>query len=417
MPKWVEEQFLDGLDHPGPSPRRSWRRFLKRALVHSRLLPLLVPDFVLVASKRRDRSTKLQEWLRERLELSWKPHGCPTAAGMMTWELHTNAFEPKSVVRIGDMKSGQAVAFLKIAIGNQRSSGDLEMELANLVKIRDSLKISLSQSISVPQILGNFRVGNTSYCLESAARGTKLSRMVHRLGYFSDLRRAEKDFAHIVGCIIDLTKVLKNVAGARAIDSSWRGIPEEFKFSSQIRASVKAARYFSGAAASSDTAWIQHGDLSVENIFLDVQTRRIELLDWADMANGFPPLYDFFSLFYSTGYLHPADEALRFTSEEERWNATFDAVFFSKRGFGQIAGELILNVCEQLNVQTDLIPALLVEFLIVRSHYFLLRKAPVQQRVHQRLLQICIEKNLRVFGRFQIGNPSPALSDCKTTPH
>ena len=29
MPKWVEEQFLDGLDHPGPSPRRSWRRSLK----------------------------------------------------------------------------------------------------------------------------------------------------------------------------------------------------------------------------------------------------------------------------------------------------------------------------------------------------------------------------------------------------
>jgi Phosphotransferase enzyme family len=316
-------------------------------------------------------------------------------------------------VRIGDVKSGQDIAFLKIANETLKGASGLELEMTNLVKIRDSLQISPSQAITVPQVLGSFYIANTMYCLESAAQGTKLSRIVRRLGYFSDLRRAEKDFAYIVGCLIDTTKALKNVAGARAIDSSWRDIPEEFRLSSEMCARIEAARYFGGLHGGFETAWVQHGDMSVENIFLDPQTGRIEVLDWADMANGFPPLYDLFSLFYSTGYLHATEEGMRFPSEEERWIATFNTVFASDTGFGQTAAELTLNACERLKVPTELIPALLVEFLLVRSHYFV-RKSLVQQRIHQRLLQICVTHNLRVFGRFQIGDPSFVLSKCKT---
>ena len=103
-------------------------------------------------------------------------------------------------------------------------------------------------------------------------------------------------------------------------------------------------------------------------------------------------MYDFFHLFYSMGYLAGADETVRFPSEEERWVASFRAVFFGDTGFAHIVRDLILHACERLRVRPELIPALLVEFLLVRSHYYR-TKSVVQRRVHLRLLQICLEWN------------------------
>jgi len=147
--------------------------------------------------------------------------------------------------------------------------------------------------------------------------------------------------------------------------------------------------------------WIQHGDLSVENVFLDSQTSSIEVIDWADLAAGFPPLYDLFTLFFSAGYLSPAQESVTFPNEEERWIASFDSIFLSDVGFARTAQKLILHACEQLEVPPEQIPLLLVEFLLIRSHYYK-RKSPVLYRVFQRLLQLCFEQSRSVFGRFPI---------------
>jgi hypothetical protein len=234
--------------------------------------------------------------------------------------------------------------------------------------------------------------------------------MVRRPNYFVDARRVENEFARIVGAIIELTEVLNNVSGVRMIDSSWLKIPEELKNSPEMRAAIEERRYWGGSSPGPRATWIQHGDLSVENISLDMQTGRIEVVDWADLAGGFPPLYDLFSLFYSTGYLVPADEAVRFCSEEARWIASFDAVFFSDTGFAQIARELMLHACQRMKVQPELIPALLVEFLLVRLHYYRTRSL-VEHRIHLRLLQqFCLEQNRSVFGWFPAGRPSASLS-------
>ena len=189
------------------------------------------------------------------------------------------------------------------------------------------------------------------------------------------------------------------------MSSSWREIPKEFDHRPAMRAAIEESRYFGRSSANSCATWIQHGDLSVENIFLNRKTGRIEVLDWVDLAGGFPPMYDFFHLFYSTGYLDPADEVVKFPGEEERWVATFNTLFFSDRGFALTVRDLILHACERLRVEPGRIPALLVEFLLIRSHYYRTKSA-VQNRVHLRLLQLCLEQNRPVFGRFQMGRAS-----------
>ena len=57
------------------------------------------------------------------------------------------------------------------------------------------------------------------------------------------------------------------------------------------------------------------------------------MFDWGDLAAGLPPLYDFFQFFYSTGYLAPSEETVSFPSEEDRWIATFKAVFLLDSAF------------------------------------------------------------------------------------
>jgi ubiquinone/menaquinone biosynthesis C-methylase UbiE len=412
MPQWIREQFIDRLDHPAPSPRKGWRRWLKRSFAFSRILRLTLPEFVFVASNGMNRKTKIQSWFQGRLESATNVYAHATGQQGTVWALCTHPFAQKSVARLGDPKCGRESAFVRVEVGDPNGAARLETELTNSAKIRDILRAGKSLSIGVPCELGKLRVGNVLYSLESTAQGTKLSRLVRRPGYYRNSRRVEKDFTSVVHGVIELTKALRNVSGLNDIDSGWREIPEELNSSPELRTRIEEARYLGDSVGSSAT-WIQHGDLSVENIFFDLETGRIEVLDWADLAGGFPPLYDLLTLLYSTGYLSPMDEAIRSASEEDRWIASFKAIFLDDSRFARTVKEFIVHACERLEVQTELIPALLAEFLIIRSHYFL-RRSLVQHRAHVRMLQLCAEQNVLCSDPLRSGHPPPRLSDCRT---
>jgi ubiquinone/menaquinone biosynthesis C-methylase UbiE len=405
-PQWVQELFLDLLDHPGPAPQRSWRRRLKRAIAPYGLLRQTVPDFLFLASKCPGRQTDLQSWVEERLrESRARLEGAALDPQPIAWALYAKPFKSKSVVRLGDPRNERDLAYLKVTIGAQGSTASFDVEVANREKIREGLEALPSQAIAVPQAYGALRVGNTSYSMESAAKGTQLCRIIRRLGYFTDSERVQNDFGRLFEGLIDFTKALQAVSGAHATSAGWRVIPDELGNDPAVHAAIEEMRYFSESSGSSCATWIQHGDLSAENIFLDQETGRIEVVDWADLASGFPPLYDFFQLFFSTGYLAPADETVRFSGELERWIASFNGIFFTDTQFGRTVREFILRACERLKILPELIPSLLVEFLLIRTHYYQARSIE-QRRIYLRLLQFCFERNCSVFGNFQFRRPS-----------
>ena len=101
------------------------------------------------------------------------------------------------------------------------------------------------------------------------------------------------------------------------------------------------------------------------------------------------PIYDFFQFVYSTGYLPPEEQTVRFASEEDRWIATFKAVFLSDSLFGRLTRHLILHACERLNIPPQQVPSLLLEFLIVRCNYYQPRSG-TQRDMQLRLLELCI---------------------------
>jgi len=386
VPDWVQQHSVALLDHPSAAPRRSWRRRLKR--IAAPMSARLVPDYVLLASKQLGRKNRLQTWINERLaESDGKGH--TRSVLPFHWALHTRAFEDKSIVRLGDEKTGSDLAYLKIFTGNEESRSFYETEIVNRTKVQESLNVSGSSRVLVPQSYGTLQIGNTGYHLEAASRGTQISTIVRELGYFKNAKRVERDFSQICGRIIELTSALRNLSGVRTIPPAWREIPETLRNNSELTGALAERRYFQTVFPESSSTWIQHGDLSVENVHLDQKTGEFEVFDWCDLAGGLPPLYDLFQFFYSTGYLSPTDETVRFASEEDRWIATFKAVFLSDSLFGRVTRRLILHACERLKISPDEVPALLLEFLIIRSNYYRSR-SKVQRLLQVRLLELCL---------------------------
>ena len=386
VPAWVRQHTVELLDHPGAAPRRSWRRRLKRIAVP--VSPWLVADFVFLAAKQPGRRTRLQTWIDERLAASGMGRDF-TRSGSVTWALHSGAFKEKSIVRLGDVRTGSDLAYLKIFTGSQERRAAFETELTNRAEVERSLKVAGSSLVRVPRSYGTLQIGNSAYYMEAASRGAQVSGMVRELGYFGNARKVERDFSQICDRIVELTSALQNGSGVRTISPTWRQIPEPLRSRPELARALTENRYFQENPPETFVTWIQHGDLSVENTHLDRKSGQLEVFDWGDLAGGFPPLYDLFQFFYSTGYLPPEQETVSFPSEEERWMATFKAIFLADSGFGSIARRLILRACERLKILPKQVPSLLLEFLIVRANYYQ-RTSAVQHRVQCRLLELSI---------------------------
>jgi len=305
------------------------------------------------------------------------------------------------VVSIAEPHTGRPVGFVKIEIEGQPGTTSVGTELLKLKKVSDCLQ-SLATSVQVPRPLGSLRVGKILYRLESAAPGTMVARTIRRPGYYKDWRKVQSDFVKIARSAAELTEALQLLSGVRAMDAGWHEVPMEFRGSPELCEKIKRGRYFSRSFSGSGNRWIQHGDLSVENVFLDAQSGRVQVIDWDDLAGGLPPLYDLFTLFYSTGYLAPADERVKHASEEERWVASFNATFFGGSDFSRMVGDLMTEACERLKVAPDLVPCLLLEFLLTRAHYYRSRNA-AQCHTHLKLLEVYFEPAGRLlFGRFPL---------------
>ena len=67
-----------------------------------------------------------------------------------------------------------------------------------------------------------------------------------------------------------------------------------------------------------------------------------------------------------------------------------------------MVGDIILKACEQLKVAPELVPRLLLEFLLTRAHYYRSRHT-ANHRAHLKLVEVYIESAGRpLFGGFPV---------------
>jgi len=418
-PRLIREHFLDQLDHPGAAGQMTWRRGVKRAAARFGFPGWLLPDFVIIASRDPSRSTEMQEWVREQLrsEFGAGANQARSSEGIVL-SCHTAAFSSKHTLRFSQPRWVRGRIFLKARVRMSPCFKDQPPVLANAGLVRDHLAAVARAPIRLPKPVGSLRSGNTFYYLETSASGIQFSRTVRQPGYFNDLRRVEKDFGRVIKAGSELAVILQEIKGANPINPAWYEIPEDFKSLPELCRRLEALRYYSISPTTSRPLWVQHGDFTVENVFLDPLPRAIEVIDWEHLASGYPPLYDLFQLICSSAYLDPSRNKECLQTEEDFYVASFSDLFFSRTDVGRVIGDLVVEACQRLAVSPDLLPNLLLEFLLIRLYHYR-ALSMMAGRTHLALLSIYLEREERqLFGQLPVRPREPIarnrLGDART---
>ena len=143
------------------------------------------------------------------------------------------------------------------------------------------------------------------------------------------------------------------------------------------------------------------------------------VIDWEHLASGFPPLYDFFQLICSFAYLDPSRNTDGLQTEEDFYVASFSDLFFSGTDVARVIGDLVIEACKRFELSPDLLPSLLLEFLLFRLHYYRALSTMVS-RTHLALLSLYLEHEQRqLFGQFPVMPLEPKVrnltGDVRTT--
>lgn len=348
-----------------------WYRKAKTALARMRLSFLVVPDFVILASKKTQRVTGAPGWVRDlasrgpdevqnRLSRREKLYSAA----------YTRAFSDKSVLRFSAPGTGIIHAVAQANLRKpSRAIDDVETEFAKLKIIHEKLLQHPGSQVRAPQPIRCMRDGDRFYALIASAQGTQFSKIARRLGYARNLKAIRGDFSRIIRANLDISEALSDVKGLPLVDKSWYQAPAEIATDPDDADRITKLRYFSEAGPDGRISWMQHGDFMVENVFLQEHPEGVEVIDWTDAAGGFPPLYDVLTLILQSGLTEAAHGRRRDPAYEQCLAVTFSDVFLEKGALSQVFQELLFEACELGRLKREWIPSLIVEFLLIRMHY------------------------------------------------
>ncbi len=271
------------------------------------------------------------------------------------------------------------------------SREDVQIEFERLAKLHERLDGRPGAHVRVPRPLGSLAVNGIRYCVESRARGTNFCLDVWQEGYFKSLEKVRKDFSLIMCAATEIAQAMNGVGAGRSLDPAWLEVPAELAGFPSLAEKLDDLRYFSPHSAERRPRFAQHGDFTVENLFLDRDGGLVEVVDWAEVTEGLPPLYDHFALIFSAadlaGWSGEADGPCRAAAGP----VPFPAILFPQKGVAQLIEALLSDACQGLHVAGDLLPALLFEFLIIRTHYYSSQRSMPLARKHLNILHFCLQ--------------------------
>ena len=353
--------------------------------------PWFANHYVIISSKSVERKKEFNSWLRVALSEEAKAERDDFHPNSKVYcAAYTRPFSNKSVLHLWSPDNGRLPAIAKVSLRKDFDSNDrnLMVEFRNLQQVNERLR--QHPQLSVPKPLGHFYRGQILYTLESLAQGTQFERLVTYERYSGNLERIRKDFSKLIKVGMDLTRVLQTLQNVPAINPAWRRLPEEIASDSALSKRVMEMRYFSASDLSTKGTWIQHGDFVIGNIFVQEKPERYVVIDWGDLASGFPPLYDIFTLIIQAGLSAFAHEKRSDVGWQEHLWMSFSELFLENSDLARIFDKLLAEACLQMNVPPLSMPSLLIEFLLIRAHYNRARHEP--NEVFFRMLRAYLDK-------------------------
>jgi hypothetical protein len=234
-------------------------------------------------------------------------------------------------------------------------------------------------AFDLPKPLGAVQLGRHTYTIESAVLGRALSRWIltsprdQRLGWI------QKELPRCVDVAVQISRLLQGERAIPAVPESWWQLPPEVNSNSELRQiSVEAG--FSAEAAKSYADFVQHGDFTIENIFLTSAGAELTIIDWEHLRRGLPPLYDVYTLLVSALPLF-TDREQSTSPAETPWAANLQTAFFGNGSPAQLYREMIMRALRGFGVGPEEAWRQFVHFLLLVLHRLRSRKSPFAQEL------------------------------------
>jgi hypothetical protein len=206
-----------------------------------------------------------------------------------------------------------------------------------------------------PDALSRTTIGRTDYVLESVAPGVSALRLI-LAGVPSQYPVNVKRYLPVLlGAAITLDRTLRGTEDIPELDPRWKKNPAGCKNSLPV------------PNTGITSSWVHHGDLTVENAFLDGE--RVAFIDWEHALKGAPSIYDVFCLLLSILPAIDSPSIRELPDFRDRLPLQFQVAFFSNSEWGRTFQQALQEGFESLDEPAECWYGEVITSLRIRAHY------------------------------------------------
>jgi hypothetical protein len=346
----------------------------------------MIPEFLIVACNAKNPECSPGEPLRGLLTAA--PSSIPKVDNPVYW-LSTRRYCRRSIVRV--FNAGRASPSLIVRTAglakDTRKAVESEFRALNLVKTR--LAGREVPPFSVPEPLGFFKQGGLWCTAESPAAGSPISGLMFRLPWRRQLAYARTVLPRCLDIGLELALLLRGEREVEAVNPSWWHLPMQFRSFLEKQGEEGSVLSELCSGRGSEPNCVQHGDFTIENLFLNPSDKKITVIDWEQLIRGVPPLYDVFSLLVSalpSVVVDGRGGGLRQVPSDSQ----FLTAFFGHSPWTDLIHLMLETACERLPVRHAEVWNLFIRFLVLRTNDYLQRPSPGMAELHARFLQLAV---------------------------
>ena len=318
----------------------------------------------------------------------WRRAEAPPPRGMHLDEpsqyLSIGPTGTKAVIRIFGSSNSAPGVIAKASPSHAKADESLISAFRVLSSLQSRPSEERELPFSTPIPVESFSQAGWHFTVETAAPGSPLSELIFLRPHRGRLAFLRNELARCVEIAAQLPHILKGNVAPRKIDPEWYEIPKGMDLGPGVERTLAAE-----SAKWAKQELCAHGDFTIENVFWDKAASKASVIDWDLPIQGVPPLYDAFTLLFSSlPALSLEHHSISFT--EERLTQQFQAAFFSTGPWATATREILQRISTTKSGADSDIWQELVLSLVIRTRYFLWRQ-PSLGRQFSRLLEYAVQ--------------------------
>jgi SAM-dependent methyltransferase len=385
----VADHVADKLSEPTLPTPPGWRNPVKRIAAFAGLTQLVSPDLILLAGIGTAPVTG-RLWQALRRSLPELPE-----LRSPVFAMSTCSYKLRNLVRVFEEGSAELRCILKTTTPGPDSVAPIEQEGRAVGVASEQAARIPDPCFATPRPFGIARVGRFTYLAVSAVPGRSLSRLAGAGLAGRSTAILDRALPKCVQAAIQIAQTF--CAGDRVgkLDPAWWNLPEHVDLHPDGACQIADLKH-GWESGTESRSWVQHGDFTLQNICDDAASGKLAIVDWENMFQGGPPLYDLFTLLTIVGLGQDLPRgAQRYGGNTSQLH--FESIFFDRNRWTSPFREWTIRACETLSIPVARAWPMFLQTLLFRRNYLKDRGSAYLANEYAGFLRIAGGKEDRFF--------------------